>query len=59
MTKVVISKAKKEKLIGTLFAGIGAIYLRMAMEHNIHISDSDIKLRDKIIGDIKKILDND
>jgi len=57
MTKVIISKTKRDKIESILFAGAGALVMIYIRENN-NCTDKVIKVRDLFMKDILDILDN-
>jgi len=57
MTKVIISKAKREEIESILFAGTGALIMVQGMEDGV-CTDSVMGLREKFIRQVLDILDN-
>ena len=57
MSKVIISKTKRDRIESLLFAGAGAMILITSMEGGI-CTDRVIKIRDRFTKEILDILDN-
>jgi len=57
MSKVIISKTKRDRIESLLFAGAGAMILITSMEGSI-CTDRVIKIRDRFTKEILDILDN-
>ena len=57
MTKVIISKTKRDKIEDILFAGAGALVIVHSMENGI-CTDKVIKVRDLFMKEILDLLDN-
>ncbi len=58
MTQTKISKNKLQKIENMLFAGFGAFAIMLSMEQG-RVTDSVIKIRDKTVNDIIKLLTNE
>jgi len=57
MTKVIISKTKRDKIESLLFAGAGALVIVHSLENGI-CTDKVIRVRDRFTKEILDILDN-
>ena len=57
MSKVIISKTKRDKIKSLLFAGTGALVIVHSMESGI-CTDKVIRVRDRVIKEILNLLDN-
>ena len=57
MSKVIISKTKRDKIESLLFAGAGALVIVHSMENGI-CTDKVMRVRDLFIKEIIDILDN-
>ena len=57
MTKVIISKTKRDKIESLLFAGAGALVIVHRLENGI-CTDKVIRVRDRFTKEILDILDN-
>lgn len=53
--KVIISKNKLDKIYNILHAGFGAFGIVISME-NGRVTDNAIKIRDKTVNDVMKLL---
>ena len=56
MTKVIISKNKRDKIESMLWALTGACFMSAIMEGEV--TDGMIKMRDRFVGEILDLLDN-
>ena len=57
MSKVIISKTKRDKIESLLFAGAGALIIVHSMEGGI-CTDKVIRVRDRFTKEILDLLDN-